>query len=209
MVSIKATDFDFIREVDSRGIPNIRKYQTSNPLKIHFIINFLNRVINELDNLGSVSLLDLGGGEGIVSRLIKEKLDLSADIADISLRSLNIASRLTTSSRIMADVYSLPFQNDSYETVTCLEVLEHLNHPEKALKEIGRVASVGAIISVPNTRFFRLGNILSLQNLKNFGEDPGHRRSFNTSKFRKVLKKEFNKIVIHNCDFWLVGVVTK
>ncbi len=204
---IKTCDLDFIRDVDSEGILNIHKYQTSNPLKIHFIINFLNTVINELDNFNPASLLDLGGGEGIVSRLIKDKLNLSTDIADISLGSLNIAGRLTTSNRILADIYNLPFQNGSYETVICLEVLEHLNHPEKALKEIGRVTSAGAIISVPNTPFFRLGNLFSLKNLKNFGDDPGHRMSFNTQKLKKMLKKEFNKIEVYNCGFWLVGVV--
>jgi len=45
----------------------------------------------------------------------------------------------------------LPLQNDSFDTVILLEVLEHLERPEQALKEIQRVLRPGGtlILSLP------------------------------------------------------------
>ncbi|MBI1862734.1 class I SAM-dependent methyltransferase [Candidatus Microgenomates bacterium] len=50
----------------------------------------------------------------------------------------------------VSDIYDLSYKNRSVDTVLLFEVLEHLEHPSDALKEIGRVASKNVIISVPN-----------------------------------------------------------
>ena len=44
---------------------------------------------------------------------------------------------------VFADAASLPFQDDSIDTVLLLEVLEHIAEPRKALKEIARVLKPG------------------------------------------------------------------
>jgi len=51
---------------------------------------------------------------------------------------------------IHASVYNLPFKNDTFDTVVISEVLEHLEHPLDALKEIKRVSRSRIIASVPN-----------------------------------------------------------
>jgi ubiquinone/menaquinone biosynthesis C-methylase UbiE len=206
MTTIKSLDLDFIHEVNDVKASNLRKYLTKNPIKRYSIKRFLSTILTELNNLNPDSVLDLGGGEGIVARLIHEKLDIKhIDIVDISSTSLNLAGKWTDSQRILADVYNLPFYTKSYDVVICLEVLEHLDNPLRALKEIKRIASSGIIITVPNTMFFRLGNLLSLKNLKNLGEDIDHKKSFNTRKFEKLLQKEFDHIKMFNNVFWLIG----
>ncbi len=47
---------------------------------------------------------------------------------------------------------ALPFGDGLFDFIQCMEVLEHLNHPEKALAEFLRVAKDGArmVISVPH-----------------------------------------------------------
>lgn len=44
----------------------------------------------------------------------------------------------------------LPFEDDSFDVVTALDVIEHLNDPHSALKELCRVAKKSVIISLPN-----------------------------------------------------------
>lgn len=44
----------------------------------------------------------------------------------------------------------LQFNDNSFDTVTMIEVLEHIQNPEKALSEAFRVAKNNVIISVPN-----------------------------------------------------------
>jgi SAM-dependent methyltransferase len=49
---------------------------------------------------------------------------------------------------IRLDAHHLPFKNDSFDTIISYHVLEHLQNPQKALKDMKRVASK-VIIRVP------------------------------------------------------------
>ena len=44
----------------------------------------------------------------------------------------------------------LPFENDAFDVVTALDVLEHLDSPHGALQELYRVARKTVLISLPN-----------------------------------------------------------
>lgn len=51
----------------------------------------------------------------------------------------------------VADIQQMPMQDKSFDTVTCIEVLEHVPYPAKALAEIFRVLRPGGklIMTVP------------------------------------------------------------
>ena len=60
----------------------------------------------------------------------------------------------------------LPYDDNSFDIVTCLDVLEHLDNPHQALKELIRVSKYSVFISLPNmhhysfrSRFFFGGGI--------------------------------------------------
>ena len=52
---------------------------------------------------------------------------------------------------IVASVYELPFKDGEFDTVLCMSVLEHLEEPIRAIKEMRRVLKNGGtmIVSVP------------------------------------------------------------
>lgn len=52
---------------------------------------------------------------------------------------------------VVASVYELPFKNAEFDMVLCISVLEHLEDPPRAIKEMERVLRVGGriIVSVP------------------------------------------------------------
>lgn len=50
---------------------------------------------------------------------------------------------------VVADCYKLPFKNKSFDYVICSHLLEHLNEPEKFIKEMIRVGKRG-YIEIPN-----------------------------------------------------------
>ncbi len=52
---------------------------------------------------------------------------------------------------VMGHAEHLPFKSLCFETVTCLEVLEHLIYPEVAFSELVRVSRSVAVISTPTT----------------------------------------------------------
>jgi SAM-dependent methyltransferase len=61
----------------------------------------------------------------------------------------------------------LPFENDSFDIVTVLDVLEHLDNPHLALKESLRIARKAVYVSLPNMYYiefrlrFMMGNGIS------------------------------------------------
>jgi SAM-dependent methyltransferase len=65
-----------------------------------------------------------------------------------------------------ADLESLPFEDKHYDFVFCSHVLEHLDHPGKAMRELMRVAKQG-YIEVPT----RLSDVMF-----NFTRLPNHHR---------------------------------
>lgn len=56
---------------------------------------------------------------------------------------------------IVGDITTLPLVDNSFDTILCLQVLEHTPQPACALKEIGRVLKPGgrAIISFPHLSY--------------------------------------------------------
>ena len=52
---------------------------------------------------------------------------------------------------VVGSVYELPFEDESFETVLCMVVMEHLEYPPKAIAEMHRVLKPGGriLVSVP------------------------------------------------------------
>lgn len=90
-----------------------------------------------------------GGGEGL--SIINKNVKYFP--IDLSLKNLRIIHEKSGNSvsPVMADAYTLPFKNAAFTKLIISEVLEHLQNPELALKEIYRILKPGgrAIISVP------------------------------------------------------------
>lgn len=53
---------------------------------------------------------------------------------------------------VVATIYELPFENEKFDIILCTEVLEHLNSPESAIKEIARVLKKEGVL-ILTTRF--------------------------------------------------------
>jgi len=117
--------------------------------------------------------LDVGSKYGLVT---KGKDVVAVDIVKDYLR-LNAHK-----DRVLADACNLPFINDSFETVVTTEILEHLEHPKKAVEETRRVLKNEgcAVMSVPN-RY----NVFS---------EPTHIHYFTERKVCRLFK-DFNVIV--------------
>jgi SAM-dependent methyltransferase len=76
---------------------------------------------------------------------------------DVSPVAIEEARALGLDARLIEDATSLPFADQSFDLAVCVEVLEHLVHPDQAVTEIARVLSpTGVLIAtVPNTVFWR------------------------------------------------------
>lgn len=98
-------------------------------------------VLKELLNGGSGKLLDLGCSDGTttynISR-VSPKLKVTG--LDLYKEAIDFAkTKYENINFIFADAHKLPFKSGTFNYVTAIEILEHLQNPDEALKEIKRV----------------------------------------------------------------------
>ena len=95
------------------------------------------------------------------------------------------------------DVYSLRRGNDSYDLVLVLEVLEHLDEPDLALAEIGRILRPGGllVVGVPREPVWRILNMARGRYWGTLGNTPGHLNHWSARSIRGYLRGQIGEIV--------------
>lgn len=96
-----------------------------------------------LDDLQTVTgkVLDVGcGAGGFTSALKHYRPDLSVYGVDIGKKAIASAKKYYPHVAFSTgDIYALPYKNAQFDGIVIEDVLEHLEHPEKAIAEIERV----------------------------------------------------------------------
>jgi SAM-dependent methyltransferase len=98
------------------------------------------------------TLLDVGCGSGAFLKfLTEERPNMNAIGLERSHNLALAAQKILKSSVIEGSIDNLPFNDNSFQVVTAMEVIEHIPHTsyKKSLTELERVAEEMIIISVP------------------------------------------------------------
>lgn len=106
---------------------------------------------------GGETLLDVGCGDGTLAALVKSKYQKVYGV-DISAEAIQRAERKGVEAfQVNLNSEPLPFEPDYFDTVTCLDVIEHVFDPRILIKEIHRVLKPEGegFITTPNIRFLR------------------------------------------------------
>jgi 2-polyprenyl-3-methyl-5-hydroxy-6-metoxy-1,4-benzoquinol methylase len=100
-------------------------------------------------------ILEVGCGSGtIVKRLLETGKNVTA--IDIGKQFVSFChSKYGTACFCKTDAQYLPFSDNSFDTIVCSEVIEHLDNPEKTLKEFNRVLRQKGklVLTTPNICF--------------------------------------------------------
>jgi ubiquinone/menaquinone biosynthesis C-methylase UbiE len=114
---------------------------------------FVETIINLSPSRGS--FLDVGTGTGwIAIGVAKYSLDVEVVGVDLSGTMLNVARKNALQEGVgdrirfsAGDAKSLPFEDETFDSVFCHNMLHHLPHPIEMVKEMARVAKKdGAIL---------------------------------------------------------------
>ncbi len=155
---------------------NYAKHTNSNPIQRYLLSRFNRRLIECVRLANPKTILDAGCGEGFtLTQLTKAGIKATMSGIDYSEEAIALAEKTAPTLRIAkASIYSLPFPESAFDLVICSEVLEHLEHPEKAIAEIRRVSKKHILVSVPNEPYFQIANFLRGKYPRTFGNHPEH-----------------------------------
>ena len=111
----------------------------------------------EKQNLpAGAKILDAGCGTGgLLRRLAQWFPSFQLRGIDIAPLAVRLASERTLLPIVEGSVTALPFADDSFDAITSIDVLYHLEHPSEALREFARCLRPGGlvVINVPAYRW--------------------------------------------------------
>jgi 2-polyprenyl-6-hydroxyphenyl methylase/3-demethylubiquinone-9 3-methyltransferase len=105
------------------------------------------KTISEQLNSSPKNILDIGCGGGFLSNAMA-KAGHQVSGVDMSSESLEIAKKYDSTQSAhyqIADAYSLPFEDQSFDVVCAMDFLEHVEDPNKVIEEASRVLKPGGI----------------------------------------------------------------
>jgi|GEM_PF-1054110 len=140
----------------------------------------------------SPKILDLGCGDCYLSHLLALS-GFKVYSIDYSFSGLRYGKEKLENYKyrykpilINASIYNLPFKNNVIDLAIMSDVIEHLNFPEQALKEISRILSNSGILIITTPI-----------EQSNFKWDVLHVNEFTPNSLRILLKSFFNHVTIN------------
>ncbi|MFM9149630.1 MAG: class I SAM-dependent methyltransferase [Solirubrobacterales bacterium] len=185
---------------------NYEKFQTGNPVVRRLFDRFFETVGRMVRESSPETVLDAGCGEGETIERLGDLLPHPVTGVDLNPDSVAFAVERLPGDRFdTADLLNLPFGDDSFDLVLCLEVLEHIPDPRPALAELARVSSRELILSVPHEPWFRLGSLARGKYVSGLGNHPEHVNHWNSRTFRDFLSTAVDPVEVTTSLPWVVA----
>jgi len=142
------------------------------------------------------SVMDMASGAGRIPFLIKQiRPNLEISVSDFSRRSLSDLEKMKDlfSEVTFLDITKIDREDNWYDVITACEVLEHLDDPKIAVKEMARVARRKIIVTTP---------------YRENTADPSHKWAFTLDDMYDLLSPYGQTMVsVINGDSNILGVV--
>ena len=192
---------------------NYKKHTHKNPIQRLLLWNFFRHLVNLTASKKVDSILDVGCGEGFTLNRLREKgIGKKLEGLEYSKAAIELGKKIYPNIKIIpGSIYKLPYKDNSFDLVLCTEVLEHLDEPEIALKELIRVSKKYLVISVPNEPFFMFAQFVRGKNWSRLGNDIEHINHWTMFGFTKFIKKNSGvKILARRFPFaWTMLLLEK
>jgi ubiquinone/menaquinone biosynthesis C-methylase UbiE len=178
------------------------KYESKNPMFRKLMDGFFSALKKCLSEIEYSRVYEAGCGEGKVSAFVSgliPSLEIhGSDISEDCVRQAKDACPVGNFS--VGSIYQLEVPSASFDLVIACEVLEHLEDPESALKELLRVTNKYLLISVPNEPIWCICNMLRGKYILHGGNTPGHIQHWGRRAFLKFAEKHC-KVIMQESPF--------
>jgi 2-polyprenyl-3-methyl-5-hydroxy-6-metoxy-1,4-benzoquinol methylase len=142
-------------------------------------------------------VLDAGCGTGYGSLLIAQAGARHVTAIDASHEAVAQAQERLGERGVAswADARELPFEDESFDVITCFEVIEHIEGADRALAEFARALRPNGMLAIssPNPRVYLQGN-------------PHHVHEFTPEELLEALERHFPHVRLAAQRAWLGSV---
>lgn len=185
---------------------NSDKYEDPNPVVGGLLERFYAQVSTLVAPLAAQDVLDAGCGEGLGLTRLAPVLPGRVTGFDLSEEAVSRARAAHPAGTFsIEDITALPYDDGAFDLVICMEVLEHLPEPAKALRELKRVCRGHLLLSVPHEPWFQLGNLVRGQWRETWGNHPEHVQHWGKRSFQRFLESELRAVELHGSFPWIIA----
>jgi 2-polyprenyl-3-methyl-5-hydroxy-6-metoxy-1,4-benzoquinol methylase len=167
------------------------KYGSTNPVVRRLMAGFEGALDRLFERAAPQSLLDVGCGEGVLTYRWAQRLGdaplVGLDLDDPKLRAEWETRQRNNLRFVTMPPDRLPCEDDEFDLVTAIEVLEHVPDPQRTVSEMARVARRHLLVSVPREPLWRALNVARGAYLRDLGNTPGHVNHFSKRGFAALL----------------------
>ena len=186
------------------------KYHDSSFIVRYANSRFFHTIEKVVDSISPNKILDIGCGEGKVLKQLRvyhpaPSIGIDLDPARICLaktRSMDIPFAV-------GNAQELPYEDNSFDFVMILEVLEHVGEPDLVLREAYRVTSKYLLASVPNEPWWRIGNLARLKYIRDLGNTPEHINHWSVRSFKTLISDYFRIAKVETPVLWTFVLAEK
>lgn len=185
------------------------KYENEGAIASYLVNKYFEAVARLLKKTEGVDTAhEIGAGEGRSTTLLR-KLVPNLSASEFVEHLVPRAQENNPDLKVFQEsVYELKYQDDQVDLVFLLEVLEHLDHPEIALKEIKRISKKYLILGVPREPLWCFLNMARFKYLKDFGNTPGHLNHWSKRSLIKLIEEKYGKVIaVENPIPWTIVLV--
>jgi ubiquinone/menaquinone biosynthesis C-methylase UbiE len=143
------------------------------------------------------SVMDYGPGKADFLNIIKSDYEIAG--IEMNIERVKLCNQILGQNAVrLGNIQDgLDYKDNSFDTITCMEVLEHLDDPKKALEELVRVSRKRVIITVPFNEKIRY--VLCIHCAK-YTPYSGHLHSFNESSISEIIPQTVRITKIELCS---------
>lgn len=182
------------------------RYHARNPVARAIMHRYLDTAAALVAPLDVQSMMDVGCGEGhFLAHLRSVKPEAHTLGVDLSTQMVSGASERYPDIQFRQEsAYHLNAEDSSVDLVVAADLLQHVSDPQRALREISRVARKFVLLSVPREPLWRVLNILRLAYLDEWGNPPGHVHHFRRGDFLNMVRGHVRIMSVQYPTPWVV-----
>ena len=183
------------------------KYGSANPVVRRLVGSFLATLDSLVAEAAPASILDVGCGEGIVTRrMARSGPPAPARVVGLDVDSPRLRDEWASAGAgveyVVGDAQALAFGDDEFDLVSLVEMLQLVQQPDRAVAEAARVARSALLVTVPREPLWRVLNVARGAYVRALGDTPGHRHHWSQRAIVDLVSAHARVVAVRSVVPW-------